>query len=162
MRCAVYPGTFDPIHRGHIDIATRAARLADRLVIGVTTNPSKTPLFPLEERIALIRVALAGAQGVIEIESFDGLIVDFATRIGAQAIVRGLRTGSDFDYEAQMAALNAGMAPAVETILLTAAPALHPVSSSFVREIARAGGPIEALVTPPVAAAVRARIAALR
>ncbi|MEH3107715.1 MAG: pantetheine-phosphate adenylyltransferase [Sphingomonas fennica] len=162
MRCAVYPGTFDPIHRGHIDIATRAARLADRLVVGVTTNPAKTPLFALDERIALIRTALAGAGGDIVVEPFEGLIVDFAGKVGAQAIVRGLRTGSDFDYEAQMAALNGTMAPAIETIFLTAAPALHPVSSSFVREIGRAGGPIEALVTPPVAAAVRERIAALR
>ncbi|WCT75265.1 pantetheine-phosphate adenylyltransferase [Sphingomonas naphthae] len=158
MRTAVYPGTFDPVTLGHLDIIARAARLFDRLVIGVSTNPGKTPLFSLDERIALMEAECAAFAGAIVVKPFEGLVTKFAEAEGAVAIVRGLRSGTDFDYENQMAQLNRGMAGTVESVFLMAAAALQPVSSSFVREIGRMGGDIAPLVTATVERAVLAKL----
>jgi pantetheine-phosphate adenylyltransferase len=157
-RTAIYPGTFDPPTLGHIDIIGRAARLFDRVVVGVFTNPSKSPLFSLEERLAIMVRETAGLGGQIVVKSASGLLVDFAAAEGAVAIVRGLRNGTDFDYEAQMAGLNGQLAPAIDTVFLVAEPRLQPISSTFVREIARGGGSIAAFVTPPVAADMVAKL----
>lgn len=155
MRVAVYPGTFDPPTLGHRDIIARAARLADRLVVGVAESTGKAPLFSLEERLALVREA-AGED--VAVAPFTGLLIDFARVQGAALIVRGLRAGSDFDYEYPMAGMNRAMAGEVDTAFLMAAPALQPISSSLVREIARAGGSVEQFVTPAVARAIRAKV----
>jgi pantetheine-phosphate adenylyltransferase len=159
-RVGVYPGTFDPPTLGHFDIIGRAARLVDRLVVGVTTNPSKSPLFTLDERMALIRDEAAAAGASVEVVPFDRtLLVDFARAHAAAVIVRGLRSGTDFDYELQMAGLNARLAPELETVFLAAAPALQPIASSLVKEIARLGGDVTGFVTPAVRAAMTAKLA---
>lgn len=156
-RVAAYTGSFDPFTLGHLDIVRRAAKLADRLVIGVATNSTKAPLFTLEERVETLRREVAAIADTIEVVPFAGLAVDFARQVGASFIVRGLRSGSDLDYEGQMAAMNQTMAPEVDTIFLVAAPALRPIASSLVKDVARAGGAIEHFVPPAVAADIRAR-----
>jgi pantetheine-phosphate adenylyltransferase len=157
-RIAVYTGTFDPLTLGHLDIIRRAARLADTLVIGLPGQSSKTPLFTPDERLAIMRREVAGIPGTIEVRQFDGLAVSFASSVGAHIIVRGLRSGADFDYEDQMAAMNATMAPDIETIFLVAAPTLRSIASSLVKEVARGGGAVEHFVSPAVAAEIRARL----
>ncbi len=146
----IYPGTFDPVTNGHIDIITRAARILDRLVVGVASNAGKGPIFPIEERIELVRVemeAIAACTGtVIDVTSFSGLLVDFARDNGASVIVRGLRAVSDFDYEFQMAGMNYRLDPAIETVFLTASETHQFISSRFVKEIARLGGDISSFV----------------
>jgi len=154
-RTGVYTGTFDPLTLGHLDIIRRAAVLFDRLVVGVATNSAKTPFFTLEDRVALVRREVADV-GAVEVEAFAGLAVQFAEAKGARFVVRGLRNGADFDYEAPMAAMNNTMT-GVETVFLAAAPALAPIASSLVKDVARAGGPVERFVSPAVAAAMRAR-----
>lgn len=157
-RVAVYTGTFDPLTLGHLDIIRRAARLADRLVIGLPDHSSKSPLFALEERLAIVRREVASLPGTIDVVPFDGLAVSFASSVGAQIIVRGLRSGADFDYEDQMAAMNAKMAPDIETIFLVAAPAFRAIASSLVKEVARGNGAVEHFVPPSVATEIRARL----
>jgi pantetheine-phosphate adenylyltransferase len=155
---AIYPGTFDPLHLGHLDVIERCARLFDSVEVTVLRNPAKTPLFSAEERVGLIRAAVAPFRNVV-VSLFDGLTVDYARHIGAQVIVRGLRAVFDFDYELQMALMNRHLAPEIETVmLLTAAPYSH-LSSSLVKEIAFFGGPLTGLVPAPVAEALRARVA---
>jgi pantetheine-phosphate adenylyltransferase len=149
-KVAVYPGTFDPPTLGHMDIIARAALLFDRLVVGVFTNASKSPLFSIEERLDLLAHEVAGLPGTIEVVSCAGLLVDVAASVGASVIVRGLRNGTDFDYEAQMTAMNRQLAPMIDTVFLVAAPALQPISSTLVKEIARGRGDIAAFVTPTV------------
>jgi pantetheine-phosphate adenylyltransferase len=156
-RVAVYTGTFDPLTLGHLDIIRRAAKLADSLVIGVSTNSLKSPLFTLEERVAALRREVAGLDGSIAVREFDGLAVAFARAAGARFVVRGLRSGTDFDYESPMAAMNATMAPEIETIFLVAAPAFGHIASSLVKDVARGGGDIEHFVPATVAAEIRAR-----
>lgn len=158
MRIAAYTGTFDPLTLGHLDIIRRAAGLSDRLVIGVATKSSKAPLFTLDERVAAIRRETQGVGGAIEVRSFDGLAVEFARAVGARFVVRGLRSGTDLDYEGQMAAMNGMMAPEIETIFLVATPALRPIASSLVKEVARGGGVLEPFLPPTIAADVRARL----
>ena len=153
---AVYTGTFDPPTLGHLDIIRRALGLADRLVLGVANNSSKSPLFTLEERVALLRQETEKL-GAVEVREFDGLAVDFARAVGARFIVRGLRSGSDLDYESPMAAMNATMAPQIETIFLAAAPAFAHIASSLVKDVARGGGDVDLFVPPAVAAQIRAR-----
>lgn len=153
---AVYTGTFDPPTLGHLDIIRRALGLADKLVLGVANNSSKSPLFTLEERVALLRQETEGL-GAVEVREFSGLAVDFARAVGARFIVRGLRSGSDLDYERPMAAMNATMAPQIETIFLAAAPALAHIASSLVKDVARGGGDVDLFVPPAVAAEIRAR-----
>jgi pantetheine-phosphate adenylyltransferase len=156
-RIAVYTGTFDPPTLGHLDIIKRAIGLADRLVIGVSTNSSKSPLFTLEQRVALLKREVEGIEGAIEVRDFEGLAVAFARSVGARFVVRGLRSGTDLDYETPMAAMNATMAPEIETIFLTAAPAYAHIASSLVKDVARGGGDIEHFVPAAVAAEIRAR-----
>jgi len=160
MRTGVYPGTFDPITLGHMDIIRRAAHLVDRLVIGVTTNPSKSPMFTVEERLAMVerevRAVKDGAE--LRIVSFDSLLMDFAEAQGASMIVRGLRAVADFEYEYQMAGMNQQLNADIETVFLMADVSLQPIASNLVKEIARFGGSIDKFVTPAVAADVRARV----
>ena len=159
MRTAVYPGTFDPITLGHMDIIRRAAHLVDRLVIGVTTNPSKSPMFTVEERLAMVMRETAGvAEDKISVVSFDSLLMDFAEREGASMIVRGLRAVADFEYEYQMAGMNQQLNAGIETVFLMADVSLQPIASKLVKEIALYGGEIGRFVTPTVAAEVRERV----
>ena len=158
-RIGVYPGTFDPITLGHMDIIRRGAKLVDRLVIGVTTNPSKSPMFSVEERMASVRREVAGVQGDIAVVDFDSLLMDFAERQGATIIVRGLRAVADFEYEYQMAGMNQQINRHVETVFLMADVALQPIASRLVKEIALYGGDIAPFVPPAVAAEVAARVA---
>ena len=156
-RTAVYPGTFDPITLGHLDIIQRGSRLTDRLVIGVTTNPSKQPMFSVEERIAMVRRETADLPN-IEVVAFDSLLMDFAEAQGAAMILRGLRAVADFEYEYQMAGMNQQLNDRIETVFLMADVCLQPIASRLVKEIARYGGAIDKFVTPAVAADVAARL----
>jgi pantetheine-phosphate adenylyltransferase len=159
MRTGVYPGTFDPITLGHMDIIRRGSKLVDRLVIGVTTNPSKSPMFSVEERMAMVRREIDGLAGVVDVVSFDSLLMDFAEREGASVIVRGLRAVADFEYEYQMAGMNQQLNDRVETVFLMADVSLQPIASRLVKEIALYGGDVSKFVTPAVAAQVRDRVA---
>jgi len=158
MKTAVYPGTFDPVTLGHMDIIRRAAHLVDRLVIGVTTNPSKSPMFTVEERLDMVRRETADVPGKISVVSFDSLLMDFAVREGASMIVRGLRAVADFEYEYQMAGMNQQLNPDIETVFLMADVSLQPIASKLVKEIALYGGEIGRFVTPTVAVEVRERV----
>lgn len=152
---AVYTGTFDPLTLGHLDIIGRALRLCDRLVIGVATNAAKIPLFSAEQRLAMVTQETRALGGTIAVKPFEGLAVDFARAEGARFVVRGLRSGSDFDYEAAMAAMNGSMAPDVETIFLVAGPGFAHIASSLVKDVARGGGAVELFVSEGVASAIR-------
>jgi pantetheine-phosphate adenylyltransferase len=161
MRIGVYPGTFDPITLGHIDIIRRGAKLVDKLIIGVSTNPSKSPMFTLDERLEQVRSETADiANGTIEVVSFNALLMDFAASQGASMIVRGLRAVADFEYEYQMAGMNQQLNSEIETVFLMADVALQPIASRLVKEIAVFGGEIGKFVTPAVAAAVKTKVAA--
>ena len=158
-RTGVYPGTFDPITLGHMDIIRRGAHLVDRLVIGVTTNPSKSPMFSVEERMEMVRREIEGcADGRISVVSFDSLLMDFAEREGASMIVRGLRAVADIEYEYQMAGMNQQLNDRIETVFLMADVSLQPIASRLVKEIALYGGDIRKFVSPAVAEQVRARV----
>lgn len=150
MRIGVYPGTFDPITLGHADIIARGAKLVDKLVIGVTTNASKSPMFSDDERIAMVKREVSSLGENIEVVGFRSLLVDFARQQGASVLVRGLRSSIDFEYEYQMTGMNAQMAPDVETIFLMSDVALQPISSSLVKEIAKFGGDISKFVSASV------------
>jgi pantetheine-phosphate adenylyltransferase len=160
MRTGVYPGTFDPITLGHMDIIRRAAHLVDRLVIGVTTNPSKSPMFTVEERLAMVRREMESVKDGAELSvvSFDSLLMDFADAQGASMIVRGLRAVADFEYEFQMAGMNQQLNDDIETVFLMAGVSLQPIASKLVKEIAIYGGDISRFVTPAVAEEVRQRV----
>ncbi len=158
-RVGVYPGTFDPVTLGHMDIIRRGAKLVDRLVIGVTTNPSKSPMFSVAERIAAVEREVRTIDGDIAVVSFDSLLMDFAEREGARVIVRGLRAVADFEYEYQMAGMNQQINPRVETVFLMADVALQPIASRLVKEIALFGGDISRFVPPAVVVEVAARVA---
>jgi pantetheine-phosphate adenylyltransferase len=154
-RIGVYPGTFDPITLGHLDIVRRATHLVDRLVLGVTTNPSKQPLFTVAERLEMVRRETAGINGgKVEVVEFDSLLMDFAQAQGASMIVRGLRAVGDFEYEFQMAGMNQQLNNSIETVFLMADVSLQPIASRLVKEIARYGGSIDKFVPPAVAADV--------
>jgi pantetheine-phosphate adenylyltransferase len=157
-RIGVYPGTFDPLTLGHMDIIRRGAKLVDKLVIGVTTNPSKSPMFTIEERMATVRREVAEIGGDIDIVAFDSLLMDFAERQGARIIVRGLRAVADFEYEYQMAGMNQQINPRVETVFLMADVALQPIASRLVKEIALYGGEIAKFVSPSVREEVVERV----
>ncbi len=161
MKTAVYPGTFDPITLGHMDIIRRAAHLVDKLVIGVTTNPSKSPMFTLDERLAMVARETRDVPGNISVVAFDSLLMDFAVREGASMIVRGLRAVADFEYEYQMAGMNQQLNAEIETIFLMADVSLQPIASKLVKEIALYGGAIGRFVTSAVADDVRARVDAI-
>ena len=159
IRTGVYPGSFDPITLGHMDIIRRAAHLVDRLVIGVTTNPSKSPMFTLDERLQMVRREIKDVPGDIEVVSFDSLLMHFAEREGATIIIRGLRAVADFEYEYQMAGMNQQLNDSIETIFLMADVSLQPIASRLVKEIAVYGGDIRPFVGPAVAEQVRERVA---
>ena len=155
MKVAVYPGTFDPITLGHLDIIRRGAHLVDKLVIGVTTNPSKEPMFSVAERLAMVKRETEGIPGNLEVVEFGSLLMDFAEQQGATAILRGLRAVADFEYEFQMAGMNQQLNDNIETVFLMADVSLQPIASKLVKEIARFGGAIDKFVTPAVANDVR-------
>jgi pantetheine-phosphate adenylyltransferase len=155
-RTAIYPGSFDPLTKGHEDLIRRSLSLADRVVVAVAVNSSKQPLFPVAERLALLRAAV-GDDPRVAFESFDGLLAEFAKTVGASIVVRGLRAVSDFEYEFQMALMNRQLHPSLETVFLVPAVDLTYLSSSLVREVARYGGDVSALVHPAVAAALARR-----
>lgn len=159
-RIGLYPGTFDPFTLGHADIMRRGAKLVDRLIVGVTTNPSKDPLFTPEERMAMVagEVARLGLNNV-EIKGFDALLMDVAERERAAIIVRGLRAVADFEYEYQMAGMNQQLNSSIETVFLMADVSLQPIASKLVKEIAMFGGEIHRFVSPAVRDDVMARIA---
>lgn len=161
IRTGVYPGTFDPITLGHMDIIRRGAKLVDRLVIGVTTNPSKSPMFTVEERMAMVKREVANIGGEIHVVSFDSLLMDFAEREGASMIVRGLRAVADFEYEYQMAGMNQQLNHKIETVFLMADVSLQPIASRLVKEIAMYGGAIHKFVPAAVDAEVAARVSQL-
>jgi pantetheine-phosphate adenylyltransferase len=155
-RIAVYPGTFDPVTYGHLDLVDRGRRRFDRLVMAILSNEEKQPMFSLEERIAFLRDATSQWPDV-EVDTFDGLLVDYARRVGASVILRGLRAVSDFEYEMQMAMMNRRLAPEVETVFLMPSEAYSYVSSRLVREVARLGGKLDGLVPASVARALAQR-----
>jgi pantetheine-phosphate adenylyltransferase len=155
MKVAVYPGTFDPLTLGHLDIIRRGAHLVDKLVVGVTTNPSKEPMFSVEERLAMVRREVADLPANITVVEFGSLLMDFAEQQGATAILRGLRAVADFEYEFQMAGMNQKLNDEIETVFLMADVSLQPIASKLVKEIARFGGAIDKFVTPAVAVDVR-------
>jgi len=161
MRIGVYPGTFDPVTLGHMDIIRRGAKLVDRLVIGVTDNPSKSPLFGVEDRIAMLRREIADVPGEVEVVSFHSLLMDFAQSQGASIILRGLRAVSDFEYEYQMAGMNQQLNDAVETVFLMADVSLQPIASRLVKEIAFYGGAVDKFVSPAVAGDLEAKVRAV-
>lgn len=154
---AIYPGTFDPITNGHSDLVQRAARMFERVIVAVAANPGKTPAFTLDERVLMARTVLAGYDNV-EICGFDSLLVEFTQSRGAQVILRGLRAGSDFEYEFQLAGMNRRLAPDIETMFLMPAEHYSYISSSLMREIAALGGNVSDFVHPDVAAALRKRL----
>ena len=158
MRIGVYPGTFDPVTLGHMDIIQRGAKLVDKLVVGVTTNASKSPMFSLDERLAMVRRETADLGDVIEVVAFDSLLMKFAEDMGASIIVRGLRAVADFEYEYQMAGMNQQLNDNVETVFLMADVALQPIASKLVKEIAIYGGAIHKFVPEAVEKDVIARV----
>ncbi len=158
MSIAVYPGTFDPIHYGHIDIAKRAAHIFDRVVVGIYDRPQKNLVFPIEDRLSMVRSALQGISN-IQVDRYNILTVDFARKYGACVIVRGLRVISDFEMEYQMALMNRRLAPDIDVICLMTSVDHAFVSSSIIKEIALAGGDIHQFVPAEVAESLRVRLA---
>lgn len=156
---AIYPGSFDPITCGHLDVIQRGARIFDRFVIAVLRNQEKNPLFPVEEREEMVREACR-AYPHVEVESFDGLLVDYARHKGAGVIIRGIRAVSDYEYELQMALMNRRLAPEIETMFMMAGEVYSFISSRLVKEVIRLGGNISELVPPEVETRLRNRLAA--
>jgi pantetheine-phosphate adenylyltransferase len=163
QRVGLYPGTFDPIHRGHYDIIRRAAKLVDQLVIGVAVNIGKGPLFSLEERVAMVKDEAKSIDGKnIDVRPFDNLLMHYAMSIGAAIIVRGLRAISDFEAEFQMVGMNSRLNPDIETVFLMASDNHQFISSKLVKEIAVLGGDIRPFVSPRVAQVLTDRVAEMR
>lgn len=160
MRVGVYPGTFDPVTRGHMDIIQRGAKLVDRLVIGVTTNAAKSPMFTTEERLTMVARETADIPGV-SVVGFDSLLMDFAEGQGATTILRGIRGVTDFEYEYQLTGMNRALNDRIDTVFLMAAVELQPIASRLVKEIALYGGCIDKFVSPAVAAEVNAKVSQL-
>jgi pantetheine-phosphate adenylyltransferase len=155
---AVYPGTFDPITNGHIDILSRGGRMFDRIIVAILRNPDKDPLFPLEERAEILKSVVSRWSNV-EVESFDGLLVEFARDRGAQVIVRGLRALSDFEYEFQMTLMNQRLEPGIQTVFMMPSETYSYVSSRLVKEVARLGGDVTGLVPAEVVTRLKKRFA---
>jgi pantetheine-phosphate adenylyltransferase len=156
-RVALYPGSFDPVTNGHLDVLFRARRLADRVIVAILENDEKKPLFSLEERIEMIR-EIVGDEPSVSIQSFSGLLVDFAAQTGATLLVRGLRAISDYEYELQMALMNRRLSPSIETVFLMAKEEYSYVSSRLVKEVARLGADVSGLVPEPVRRRLVARL----
>ena len=157
MAVAVYPGSFDPVTLGHIDIIERSSKMMDRIVVAVLNNSSKSPLFSVEERVKMLRDATEHL-GNVEVAAFDGLTVDFVRKCHATVIIRGLRAVTDFEYELQMAQTNRVIDPQIDTMFLTTNLNYSYLSSSIVKEIARYGGDLHAFVSPQVAEAIRCKM----
>jgi pantetheine-phosphate adenylyltransferase len=155
-KVAVYPGTFDPVTNGHLDLARRGAEHFDRLIISVLSHDAKQPVFSVDERIEFLRDAVRG-WGNVEVGSFDGLLVDYADKVGATIILRGIRAVTDLEYEMQMAMMNRRLRDRLETVFLVPSENYSYVSSRLVREVARLGGSVDGLVPPGVAEALRRR-----
>jgi pantetheine-phosphate adenylyltransferase len=166
LRTGIYPGTFDPITNGHTDIIRRAIKVVDRLVIGVARNDGKGPLFATEERVEIVRDEVThldnGDAERIEVRAFDTLLVNFAEAAGATVVIRGLRAVSDFEYEFQMAGMNARLNPEIETVFLMASDRFQFISSRFVKEIGALGGDVSHFVSPRVALRLAERFASGR
>jgi pantetheine-phosphate adenylyltransferase len=160
LRIAVYPGVFDPVHLGHLDMIQRGSRLFDRLVVGVGINPDKAPFFTVDERVALLKRVVAPYANV-EVKPFTGLAVHFVRQVGARIMLRGLRTTSDMEYEFNLSLANHALDPEIETVFLMAQEAHSHVSGSLLRQIATFGGPLDKFVSPEVKAALQARAAEL-
>ena len=162
-RVAVYPGSFDPVHRGHLDIAKRAAGLVDELIVAVYATPNKSLLFSTEERVRLWRKTIA-EEGLrnVRVEPFEGLVIDFARSVGAQAIVRGLRAVTDFELEFQQALMNRKLAPEIETLMIITDLRYLFVSATLLKEVARLGGDLDGIVTTTVAQALKKQLSAGR
>jgi len=156
-RVALYPGSFDPLTNGHLDVLFRARRLADRVIVAILENDEKEPLFSIEERLEMIR-EIVGEDSVVSVRSFSGLLVDFAAQTGATLLVRGLRAISDYEYELQMALMNRRLAPSIETVFLMAKEEYSYVSSRLVKEVARLGADVSGLVPEPVRHRLEARL----
>ena len=162
MRIGLYPGTFDPVTNGHLDIIGRAVKLVDKLVIGVAVNQDKGPMFSVEERCAMVKSETAGLDNrgaVIEVLPFDTLLMHFAESVGASLIIRGLRAVADFEYEFQMTAMNQQLNRRIETVFLMADPRHQAIASRLVKEIARLGGDVTPFVSPNVAERLQEKIA---
>ena len=158
MRIGLYPGTFDPVTNGHMDIIGRAVKLVDRLVIGVARNDDKGPLFSTDERVVMLRAEVAHLGAKVEVQAFDSLLMHFAESLDASIIVRGLRAVADFEYEFQMTAMNQRLNADIETVFLMADPRHQAIASRLVKEIARLDGAIDSFVSPAVAEAVWAKV----
>ncbi|MEX6507650.1 pantetheine-phosphate adenylyltransferase [Jiella sp. M17.18] len=162
MKRAFYPGSFDPLTLGHLDILRQALAAFDEVVVGIGVHPGKQPMFEFGERAAMIREALAAdgaaAGGVVDVVAFDGLVVEAAGEAGAVALVRGLRDGTDLDYEMQMAGMNGAMRPDIATLFFPASPATRPITATLVRQIARMGGDVARFVPENVARAIRLKL----
>lgn len=163
MRTALYTGSFDPVTNGHLDVLASAAPMFDRIVVAIGAHPGKTPLFTVEEKSALIKATTAGIAAScackIDVATFSGLAVDAAREHGAIALLRGLRDGTDLDYEMQMAGMNGQMAPGVQTIFMPASPAVRHITATLVRQIAAMGGTVRSFVPAEVARALKAKAA---
>jgi pantetheine-phosphate adenylyltransferase len=163
IRAALYTGSFDPVTNGHLDVVRHACRLVDRLVIGIGVHSSKTPVFPADERAEMLREVCgplaATEQTELEVVTFSDLAVQAARRLGATIFVRGLRYGTDLDYEMQMAAMNEAMAPEIQTVFFPASPMVRPITATLVRQIAAMGGEVGGFVPPLVAERLKARFA---
>ncbi|WP_242222956.1 pantetheine-phosphate adenylyltransferase [Shinella zoogloeoides] len=161
MTVAFYPGSFDPITNGHIDVLVQALNVAPKVIVAIGIHPGKTPLFTFEERASLIRQSIAGVlperAGDVSVVSFSNLVVDAARAHDAPLLIRGLRDGTDLDYEMQMAGMNRQMAPGVQTVFLPAGVSSRPITATLVRQIAAMGGDVSAFVPAPVLAALKAR-----
>ncbi len=146
MRRAIYPGTFDPLTNGHLDIISRACRIFDEVIVAILINPGKQPLFPLDERIALIEEVVIPVHPMVRVTSFSGLLMDYADRVGAKAVVRGVRSTKDYEYELPMVLMNRRLNPEIETVMLVASEENSYISSSLIKEVFNLGGSIEGLV----------------
>jgi len=163
LRIALYAGSFDPVTNGHLDVVRQAVSLADKLVLAVGVHPGKTPMFPVKDRLAMLEETCSPlarkAKCELECVTFDDLVVTAAERAGATLLIRGLRDGSDFDYEMQMSGMNGAMAPGVQTIFLPASPAVRHITATLVRQIAGMGGDVSGFVPAPVAARLKKKFA---
>ena len=162
-RIALYAGSFDPVTNGHLDVVRQAAGLADKLVLAIGVHPGKTPMFDVKERLAMLEETCGPiarkARCELECTTFDDLVVTAAKRAGAIMLIRGLRDGTDFDYEMQMAGMNGTMVPGIQTVFLPASPAVRPITATLVRQIAGMGGDVSAFVPGPVAAQLKKKFA---
>lgn len=159
MRSAVYPGSFDPVTRGHLDLVARACRVFDKVVVAVSNNAAKRPTFSVDERLRMLEESLRG-NAQVEVDTYSGLLVDYLKARKINTVIRGLRAGSDLDYEFQLAAMNSRLHPPAETVFLMPDEKFTYLSASIVREVARLGGDIEPFVTPPAARRLRAKFKA--